>query len=78
MNIEGFEKVKAKAIAAYATQFYRAGAEEKEPQTPISTPEFLVHLEARDVAMGRLAGIQFAEGFETKRPPAVDDLGHLG
>jgi len=78
VNIEGFEKVKAKAIAAYATQFYRAGAEEKEPQTPISTPEFLVHLEARDVAMGRLAGIQFAEGFETKRPPAVDDLGHLG
>lgn len=77
VNIEGFEEVKARAIAAYATQFHQLDAAADEPQTPISSPEFLIHLQARDVAMGRLGGVKSGEGFETKRPPLVDHLGHL-
>ena len=78
VDITGFEKIKAQAIAAYATQFHQPEADPDAPQTPISTPEFLEHLKARDVAMGRLGGVKSAEGFEVKRPPVVSDLGVLG
>jgi len=78
VDITGFEDIKAQAIAAYATQFYQEDGTSDQPETPISSPEFLIHLQARDVAMGRLGGVKSAEGFETKRPPVVDDLGILG
>ena len=78
VDIEGYAEVKAQAIAAYATQFHRPDADDAEPATPISSPEFLEHLKARDVAMGRFAGVKLGEGFQVKRPPAVDGLGMLG
>ncbi len=78
VDITGFEELKAQAIAAYATQFHQPEEARDAPQTPISTPEFLVHLKARDVAMGRLGGVKSAEGFEVKRPPMVSDLDVLG
>ncbi len=74
VDIEGYAEVKAQAIAAYATQFHRPDTAPSGPVTPISTPEFLEHLRARDVAMGRLAGVKLGEGFQTKRPPALDGL----
>jgi LmbE family N-acetylglucosaminyl deacetylase len=78
VDITGYEDVKARAIAAYATQFHNPEVDSAEPATPISSPEFLQHLQARDVAMGRLAGVKLGEGFQVKRPPAVDGLGVLG
>ena len=78
VDIEGYAEVKAQAIAAYATQFHRPDADDTEPATPISSPEFLEHLKARDVAMGRCAGVRLGEGFQVKRPPAVEGLGVLG
>jgi N-acetylglucosamine malate deacetylase 1 len=77
VDISGYGDVKARAIAAYATQFHNPDADSAEPATPISSPEFLQHLQARDVAMGRLAGVKLGEGFQVKRPPAVDGLGEL-
>ena len=77
VDIEGFEELKAKAIAAYETQFHKlseASTSSDEPQTPISTPEFLIHVKGRDVAMGRLGGVKSGEGFETKRPPVVREI----
>jgi hypothetical protein len=58
--------------------FIRQMLRKRDLRPPSARQNFWTHLEARDVAMGRLAGLQRAEGFETKRPPAVDDLGHLG
>lgn len=78
VDIEGFADIKAQAIAAYATQFHRPDVAETEPATPISSPEFLEHLKARDVAMGRFAGLKLGEGFQVKRPLAIDGLGVLG
>lgn len=78
VDIEGYADVKAQAIAAYATQFHNAESDASGPVTPISTPEFLEHLKARDVAMGRFAGLKLGEGFQVKRPLAVDGLGVLG
>jgi LmbE family N-acetylglucosaminyl deacetylase len=78
VDIEGYAEVKAQAIAAYATQFHRPDADDTEPATPISSPEFLEYLKARDLAMGRFAGVKLGEGFQVKRPPAVEGLGVLG
>tara|TARA_B100000963_G_scaffold361202_1_gene395472 strand:+ start:581 stop:1300 length:720 start_codon:yes stop_codon:yes gene_type:complete len=78
VDIEGFTEVKAQAIAAYVTQFHRPGTDDSEPITPISSPEFLEYLKARDMAMGRFAGLKLGEGFQVKRPPAVEGLEFLG
>lgn len=78
VDIEGYAEVKAQAIAAYATQFHQPDSDAAEPSTPISSPEFLEHLKARDVAMGRIAGLKLGEGFQVKRPPSVEGLGVLG
>ena len=78
VDIEGFTEVKAQAIAAYVTQFHGPGTDDSEPMTPISSPEFLEYLKARDMAMGRFAGLKLGEGFQVKRPPAVEGLEFLG
>jgi bacillithiol biosynthesis deacetylase BshB1 len=76
VDIEGFEEIKARAIMAYATQFY-GGVDDNAPVTPISSPDFLDYLKSRDLAMGRLGGVGIGEGFEAERPPVVNDLFHL-
>lgn len=78
VNIEGFESVKEEAILAFGSQFFKAGSEgEDEPETPISSPEFLETVRGRALAMGRAGGIRVGEGFEGARPPAVNDLRDL-
>ena len=41
---------------------------------PNQFSRILEHLKARDVAMGRFAGVKLGEGFQVKRPPAVEGL----
>jgi bacillithiol biosynthesis deacetylase BshB1 len=73
VNIAGFEEVKEEAILAFGSQFHKPGGEGKgEPETPISSPEFLETVRGRALAMGRAGGIRVGEGFEGKRPPAID------
>jgi hypothetical protein len=54
-------KKKIEAIKAYSTQFYNP--ELNEPQTFISTPEFLDSILYRSKMLGRLIGVKYAEGF---------------
>lgn len=63
---------KMESILAYKTQFYQPGS--TEPQTAISTKEFLDFLKGRFAEMGRPAGFQYAEGFTVERYPGVTDL----
>jgi bacillithiol biosynthesis deacetylase BshB1 len=63
---------KMEAILAYKTQFYQPGS--TEPQTAISTKEFLEFLKGRFAEMGRPSGFQYAEGFTVERYPGVKDL----
>ncbi len=63
---------KREAIMAFASQFYDANS--KEPQTPISSPEFLEALFAKMSIWGRSIGVRYAEGFTTARYPGVDSL----
>ena len=61
-----FDK-KVQAIEAFATQFYIAKANDKEPQTYISSPEFLESVINRSKMYGKMIGVRHAEGFLSKK-----------
>lgn len=63
---------KIKAIKAFKTQFFDPSS--SEPQTYISTPEFLKMIEARAIEFGHAIGAKYGEGFTVRRCPGVKDL----
>ena len=75
VNVTGFMDVKMKAVLAYASQFYDPTS--SAPETPITTKNFTdsIHYRAKD--LGRLIGVEFAEGFTTERYVAVENLDKL-
>lgn len=75
VDITGFEKQKIEAILSYKTQFYVPNS--KEPATPITSKNFLESLNYRAQDLGRLVGVNFAEGFTAERCLAVNSLENL-
>jgi bacillithiol biosynthesis deacetylase BshB1 len=59
-----FEK-KIEAIKAYTTQFNNNGSD--EPQTYISTPDFLDSVIYRHKWFGKMIGVKYAEGFISEK-----------
>lgn len=60
------------AIKAYASQFYNPDS--KEPQTAISSKEFMQMLESRPAEWGRSIGVEYAEGFTVERLIGVKNV----
>ena len=59
---------KMASIACFGSQFYVNGAEDDdEPQSYISTPEFLDSVIARARMMGKRIGVKYGEGFITEK-----------
>ena len=56
----------------YKTQFYDVNSE--EPETPISSKNFTDSITYRARDLGRLIGVDYAEGFTVERYVAVDSL----
>jgi bacillithiol biosynthesis deacetylase BshB1 len=75
VDITGFTDKKIESILAYSSQFYDAAS--KEPESPISSKNFLESLNYRSRDLGRLAGVDHAEGFTVERYLAVNSLGDL-
>lgn len=75
IDITDFFQDKMKAIQAYSSQFFDPLS--KEPETPISGPEFLDHIKGRAVQMGRYIGVRYGEGFTCSRPLGVRGLEFL-
>ena len=65
IDISGFMEKKIEACLAYKTQFYDPNS--NEPMTPIATKDFLESLTYRAQDLGRLSGVEFAEGFTTEK-----------
>ena len=65
IDISNFMEEKIEACLAYKTQFY--DPDSKEPMTPIATKDFLESLTYRAQDLGRLSGVEFAEGFTTEK-----------
>ncbi|MBA3674191.1 MAG: bacillithiol biosynthesis deacetylase BshB1 [Chitinophagaceae bacterium] len=69
-----FEK-KIEAIQAYRSQFYNP--ESNEPDTYISSPEFLESIIYRAKMFGKLIGVKYAEGFISKKMIGIQSFDAL-
>lgn len=75
VDISGFMNVKMESVKAYKTQFYDPNS--KEPNTPITSKSFLSGVEYRAIDLGRLVGVEHAEGFTGERYLTVNSLSNL-
>ena len=75
VDITGYVEQKTTAILAYSSQFYDPNS--KEPESPISSKNFLESLNYRSRDLGRLTGLEHAEGFTAERYLAVNSLSDL-
>ncbi len=72
VDITGFFDAKMESCLAYKTQFY--DPESKEPLTPIATKNFMNSIQYRAEDFGRLSGVEYAEGFTTKKLIALKNF----
>ena len=75
VDITGFMDKKLDSVLAYSSQFYDPNS--KEPTTPITSKNFLDSIKYRAEDLGRLVGVDFAEGFTVERYLAVNSLSDL-
>ena len=75
VDVSDFMDIKMEAIKAYATQFYNPNS--NEPESPISSKNFLESVRFRAQDLGRLIGSNYAEGFTVERYLAVNSLNDL-
>jgi bacillithiol biosynthesis deacetylase BshB1 len=75
VDITGFTDKKVDSILAYRSQFYDPNS--NEPESPITSKNFLESLNYRSRDLGRLVGVDHAEGFTVERYLAVNSLGDL-
>lgn len=66
---------KLEAIKAFRTQFNSPGTD--EPQTYISTPDFLESVIYRSKMFGKMIGVKYAEGFISKKMIGISSLDAL-
>lgn len=72
VDITEFHEKKMESIKAYSSQFYNPDSE--EPETPISSKDFLVHKLSRDRDYGRVIQVPVGEGFIFTRQPGVKNF----
>lgn len=75
VDVTGYMDKKMDSVMAYASQFYDPNS--KEPQTPIATEAFKDSIYFRAVNLGRLIGVDHAEGYTTERYAAVNSISDL-
>lgn len=64
-DVSGFQNTKMDAVKCYSSQFY--DPKSKEPETPISTKNFLNFVQSRANDFGRIIGVEHGEGFISNR-----------
>jgi bacillithiol biosynthesis deacetylase BshB1 len=65
---------KLESIRAYSSQFHSSDYDKDEPQTYISSPEFLDSIIGRHQMFGKMIGVRYAEGFITEKMIGVRNL----
>ncbi|UMB61440.1 bacillithiol biosynthesis deacetylase BshB1 [Lutibacter sp. A80] len=75
VDVSGFIDTKLAAVKAYSSQFY--DPKSNEPTSPITSKNFLDSIVYRAQDLGRLIGVSHAEGFNTERYVAVENLDKL-
>jgi bacillithiol biosynthesis deacetylase BshB1 len=72
IDISAQWQVKIKSIKAYKSQFF--DPQSKEPETYISSPDFLRMVEARAIEHGHAVGKSYGEGFIRSRVMGINSL----
>lgn len=75
VDISGFLEIKMESILAYSSQFYKENS--SEPESPISSKNFLDSVKYRAQDLGRIIGTAHGEGFTVERYLAVNSLSDL-
>lgn len=75
VDITSFIEKKVEAIHCFKSQFYDPTS--NEPNTPISTKEFMEFVHGRAMEMGRVIGTTYGEGFVATRSIGVNKLTDL-
>ncbi len=75
MDITPYFERKMESIKAFSSQFYDPNS--TEPESPISTKDFMVFLDGRAREFGRLIGVTYGEGFTVKRSIGARNLTDL-
>lgn len=74
VDVTDYWDKKIESIYAYGSQFHNPDWNEDEPQTYISSPEFIQVVEARAREFGKSINVKFAEGFTSRKILGVDNL----
>ncbi|RYY48964.1 MAG: bacillithiol biosynthesis deacetylase BshB1 [Chitinophagaceae bacterium] len=72
IDISDVMETKLESVKAYSTQFHNPAL--KEPQTYISTPDFLDSIIYRSKMMGKMIGVKYAEGFISEKMIGLSSL----
>ncbi|HEY3387564.1 MAG TPA: bacillithiol biosynthesis deacetylase BshB1 [Saprospiraceae bacterium] len=72
VDITPYIDKKTEAVLAFKSQFYDPVS--TEPHTPISGLDFIEFLKARAREMGRLIGVEYAEGYTVEGPVKKENL----
>ena len=75
IDVTGFINKKQAAVLAYSSQFYDPNS--KEPESPITSKTFIESINYRARDLGRLIGVEYAEGFTSERYVAAENLSKL-
>jgi bacillithiol biosynthesis deacetylase BshB1 len=75
VDVTGFIDKKMDAVLAYSSQFY--DPKSNEPESPITSKSFIESINLRAKDLGRLIGVEYAEGFTSERYVAVENLSKL-
>nr|WP_294943770.1 bacillithiol biosynthesis deacetylase BshB1 [uncultured Mucilaginibacter sp.] len=68
---------KIESVYAYGSQFHNPEWNEDEPQTYISSPDFIEQIQGRGREFGKSINAKYAEGFTSRKILGVDNLMEL-
>lgn len=72
VDITPYMEKKMESVLAYASQFYDPNS--KEPETPISSKNFMENIQSKARIFGRAINCEYAEGFTVERYMGVENL----
>jgi bacillithiol biosynthesis deacetylase BshB1 len=75
VDISNTFDIKMESIMAYGSQFYDPNS--KEPNTPISSKEFIESIRGRCLEFGKEIGVTYGEGFTVRRTLGGNNLMEL-
>ncbi|RKF03651.1 bacillithiol biosynthesis deacetylase BshB1 [Tenacibaculum lutimaris] len=75
IDVTGFMDKKISSVMVYSSQFFNPKS--SEPETPITSKNFTDSIEYRAKDLGRLIGVDYAEGFTSERYVAIENFSKL-